>query len=133
MFNKIKNLTSLIGSTFSRSRVRTGDEFLLRENDFGTIHVEAEVVRRIVERVKVNGVHEIKNIVVDVPSDNEPLKIKLNLIITQDYSAPTVGANLRDAIKEHLLEFLSIKDALFDIRVTQINKKLPETKRRQLK
>ncbi len=133
MLNKIRSLKSLIGSTFSRSRARIGEEFLLRENDFGTIHVETEVVRRIVERVKVNGVHEIKNVVVDSPNDKGLLQIKLNLIISQDYSAPNVGANLRDAIKETLREYFSIKDALFDIRVTQINKKLPETKRRYLK
>ncbi len=133
MFNKIRNLKNLIGRTFKSTRARTGDEFLLRENDFGTLHVETEVIKRIVERVTINGVHEVKNVSVDKPTQDEPLGIKLDLVITPDYSAPKVGANLRDEIKRILYDTFKIKDALFDIKVTQINQLLPEKKRRQLR
>lgn len=131
MLNRIKNLTNLLGSTL---KPRTGGgEFLLRETDFGTVHVETEAVRRVVERVKVDGVHEIKNVVVDKPVIHEPLRIKLNLIIGQNYAAPKVGADLREAVKAELNELFGIKSADFDIRVTQINRNLPEKLRRRVR
>lgn len=131
MLKQIKSLKNLIGNTFGSAR--TGGEFLLRETDFGTIHVEADIIRRIIERMKVTGVHEIKNVIIDLPSVNTPLQIKLNLIIGQDYSAPVIGANLRDAIKDELKNYFEITNALFDIRVTKINPNLPETKKRRVR
>ena len=131
MLERFKNLKNIFGNTFSTSRV--GGEFLLRETNFGTVHVDANIIRRLVERTKIEGVHEIRNVVIDVPTDNYPLQIKLNLIIGQNYSAPVIGANLRDAIKEELKNFLSITDARFDIRVTQINPNAPENKKRRVR
>ena len=133
MLNRIKNL---FGNTFGRTTFRTArpsDEFILRENDFGTVHVETSVIRRIVERTKLEGVHEINNVTVYKPDLNNPLQIQFNLVILQNYSAPKLGANLRDAIKEELKNLLDIRDAVFDIRVTQINQILPEVKKRRVR
>lgn len=128
MFNKIKNL---IGNTFGATR--SIGEFLLRETDFGTVHVEIGIIRRIIERTRLEGVHEINNIIIDAPTVNLPLQIKLDLVILQNYSAPMLGAKLRDAIKEDLKNLLDIRDALFDIRVTQVNQNLPEIKKRRVR
>lgn len=134
MLNKIKKL---FGNTFGRSTTfrtaRPSDEFTLRETDFGIIYAETEIVRRIVEKTSLEGVHEIKNVIVEAPSANTSLQIKFDLVITQNYSAPVLGANLRDAIKVELDKNLGIKDALFDIRVTQINQNLPEIKKRRVR
>ena len=133
MLNRIKNL---FGTTFKKGTFRTArasDEFLLRETDFGTVHVETDIIRRIVEKTHIEGVHEINNVIIDAPNFNNPLQIKLNLIILQNYSAPMLGAKLRDAIKEELKNLLDIRDALFDIRVTQINPNLPEQKKRRVR
>ena len=133
MLDKIKNF---FGNTFSSSTfraARSGEEFLLRETDFGTVHVETDIIRRLVERTKIEGVHEITNVVIDAPTNIEPLKIRVNLVIMQNYSAPVLGAALRDAVKEELKNWLDIRDALFDIRVTQINQDLPEKKKRRVR
>ncbi len=135
MINRIKQIKNLIGSTFSKpsakkiGKSRGNGEFLLRETDFGTVHVEAAVIGRYVERMKVFGVHEIQNIVVERPVGNVPLNIRLSLIIEQNQSAPKIGADLRDAIKEMLRETFSIHEAIFDIRVTQINQNVEEPKK----
>lgn len=131
MFGRIKDLKKLIGDTFGSSRA--SGEFLLRENDFGTVNVEIDVIRRIVERTRLEGVHEISNIIIDAPTVTRPLQIRFSLVIFQNYSAPILGANLRDAIKEELKNLLDIRDALFDIRVTQINQNLPEVKKRRVR
>lgn len=131
MLERFKNLKNIFGNTFSTSRV--GGEFLLRETNFGTVHVDANIIRRLVERIKIEGVHEIRNVVIDVPTANYPLQVKLNLIIGQSYSAPIIGAKLRDAIKEDLRNFLAIKDARFDIRVTQINQNVTEKRKRRVR
>ena len=130
-FKNLKSILGNMGNTFSTSRA--SGEFLLRETDFGTVHVDANIIQRLVERIKIKGVHEIRNVIIDVPTDHYPLQIKLNLIIGQNYSAPVIGANLRDAIKEELKNFLSITDARFDIRVTQINQNAPEKKKRRVR
>lgn len=131
MLDRFKGFKNIFGNTFSTSRA--SGEFRLKDNDFGTVHVDASLVQRLVERTKVDGVHEIKNIIIDVPTPNFPLQIKLNLIIEQNYSAPTIGANLRDAIKDELLKSLDITNAKFDIRVTQINQNSPEIKKRRVR
>lgn len=133
MLNEVKKI---IKNTFGRTTFRTArpsDEFLLRETDFGTVHVETDIIRRIVERTRLEGVHEIKNVSVDAPNANTSLQIKFDLVILQNYSAPTLGANLRDAIKEELKNWLDIRDALFDIRVTHINQELPAPKKRRVR
>ena len=131
MLDRFKSLKNIFGNTFSTSRA--SGEFLLRETDFGTVHVDANIIQRMVERTKVEGVHEIRNVVIDLPTAYSPLQIKLNLIIGQNYSAPIIGANLRDAIKDDLKSFLSITDTRFDIRVTQINQNTPEKRKRRVR
>lgn len=128
MLNTIKNF---FGSTF---KIRQSDgEFILRENDFGTIHLDASAIRRIVERTKVSGVHEIKNVVVDPPSREVPLNIRLNLIIQQDLSAVKLGEELRDKIKDELHELFDITVATFDIKVIKIADEIPNRRKRRVR
>ena len=131
MLKGLKNLKNILDSTFSTSRA--SGEFLLRETDFGTVHVDVSIIQRMIERVKIEGVHEIKNMVIDAPTTHSPLKIKLNLVIGQSYSAPVIGAKLRDRIREDLKNSMSIMDALFDIRVAQINQVASEKKKRRVR
>ena len=132
MLNGFKNIKNIFGSTFSTSRA--SGEFLLLKTDYGTVHVEGDIIRRIVERTRVEGVNEVKNVVINLPTENYPLQIRFNLVIRQNYSAPVIGANLRDAIKDELKNFLNIIDVKFDIRVTQINQNvLPEKKKRRVR
>jgi uncharacterized alkaline shock family protein YloU len=132
MLSGFKNFRNIFGNTFSTSRA--SGEFLLIKTDYGTVHVDGDIIRRIVERTRVEGVNEVKNVVINLPTENYPLQIRFNLIIRQNYSAPVIGANLRDAIKDELKNFLNIIDVKFDIRVTQINQNvLPEKKKRRVR
>lgn len=132
MLSGFKNFKNIFGNTFSTSRA--SGEFLLLKTDYGTVHVEGDIIRRIVERTRVEGVNEVKNVVINLPTENYPLQIRFNLVIRQNYSAPVIGANLRDAIKDELKNFLNIIDVKFDIRVTQINQNvLPEKKKRRVR
>jgi hypothetical protein len=131
MLERFKNFKYLMKNTFNTSR--SSGEFLLRETDFGKVHVDSDIIRRFVERMKIRGVQEIRNVIIDRPTAVLPLQIKFNLIIGQNYSAPTVGANLRDAIKLELKNMFEITDALFDIRVTHISQDLPEKKKRRVR
>lgn len=134
MINKIKNLFE---KTFTTSRginrSRGNGEFVLRENDFGRMHVEADVIARYVERVKVFGVHEIQNVIVERPVGNVPLNIRLSLIIEQNLSAPKIGADLRDKIKDELREIFGITVETFDIKVTKIADEVPVKPRRRVR
>lgn len=132
MLNGFKNMKNIFGNTFSTSRA--SGEFLLLKTDYGTVNVESDIIRRIVERTRVEGVSEVRNVIIDVPTEKYPLQIKFSLVIEQNCSAPVVGANLRDTIKEELKNFLDIIDVDFDIRVTQINPNvIPEKSKRRVR
>jgi uncharacterized alkaline shock family protein YloU len=104
------------------------------KTDHGTVNVESDIIRRIVERTRVEGVSEVRNVIIDVPTNDYPLQIKFSLVIGQNYSAPVIGSNLRDTIKEELKNFLDINDVTFDIRVTQINQNVvPEKSKRRVR
>ena len=131
MFNGIKKIRNLFGSTFKVTQ--KGEEFLLRENDFGTIYLDTSVIRRVVERTKVFGVHEIKNVFVDKPSRDVPLNIRLSLTIDHDLSAVQIGESLRDEIKKELYQLFEINYATFDIRVTKITDEIPDKPKRRVR
>ena len=131
MLNKIKSLKNFFGNTFKVTR--SGEEFLLRETDYGTVHVETDIIRRIVERVKVEGLHEIQGVSVEVPNEYAPLKISVEVVIAQNYPAPLLGANLRYTVNQTLRELLEIQDAIFEVRIAQINQNLPEKKKRRVR
>lgn len=131
MLNRIKSLKNFFGNTFKVTR--SGEEFLLRETDYGTVHVETDIIRRIVERVKVEGLHEIQSVSVEVPNEHAPLKISVEVVIAQNYPAPLLGANLRYTVNQTLRELLEIQDAIFEVRIAQINQNLPEKKKRRVR
>ena len=129
MLDRFKKITGLFGGTFKVTQ--KGEEFVLRENDFGTVYLDTSVIRRVVERTKVFGVHEIKNVVVDAPSRDVPLNIRLSLIVEHDLSLVKTGENLRDEIKKELYQLFEINYATFDIRVVQITNEVAEQKNRR--
>jgi len=131
MLNRIKSLKNFFGNTFKVTR--SGEEFLLRETDYGTVHVETDIIRRIVERVKVEGLHEIQGVSVEVPNEYAPLKISVEVVIAQNYPAPLLGANLRYTVNQTLRELLEIQDAIIEVRIAQINQNLPEKKKRRVR
>lgn len=131
MLNRIKKIKDIFGSTFKTTRL--GGEFLLRENDFGRVHLDTSVIRRVVERTKVFGVHEIKNVFVDRPSHEVPLNIRLSLTIDHDLSAVKIGEELRDEVKRELYQLFGINDATFDIRVTHITSEIPGKPKRRVR
>lgn len=131
MLNRIKSLKNFFGNTFKVTR--SGEEFLLRETDYGTVHVETDIIRRIVERVKIEGLHEIQSVSVEVPNEHAPLKISVEVVIAQNYPAPLLGANLRYTVNQTLRELLEIQDAIFEVRIAQINQNLPEKKKRRVR
>lgn len=131
MLNRIKSLKNFFGNTFKVTR--SGEEFLLRETDYGTVHVETDIIRRIVERVKIEGLHEIQSVSVEVPNEHAPLKISVEVVIAQNYPAPLLGANLRYTVNQTLRELLEIQDAILDVRIAQINQNLPEKKKRRVR
>ena len=129
--NIVKKIRSLFGGTFRVTQ--NGLEFILRENDFGTIHLDTSVIRRIVEHTKVFGVHEIKNVFIDRPSIETPLHIRLSLTVDHDLSLVKIGENLRDEIKKELRRLFEINYVTFDIRVTHITNEIPDKPKRRVR
>ncbi|MBO4401039.1 MAG: hypothetical protein J5809_04245 [Selenomonadaceae bacterium] len=131
MLNRIKKIKDIFGSTFKTTRL--GGEFILRENDFGRVHLDTSVIQRVVEHTKVFGVHEIKNVVVDKPSPEVPLNIRLSLTVEHDLSLVEIGEKLRDEVKRELYQLFGINDATFDIRVVRITNEIPDKTRRRVR
>lgn len=130
MLNRLKNLTNLIGSTFSTARV--GGEFFLLDNNFGKIYIETGAIKRIIEHIKVEGIDDIKA-VVETPAKNTPLKIRLTLGMAQSYSAKELTDTLIGEINRMLKTDFEITDALINIKITQVTNTVKEKKTRRVR
>lgn len=138
MLNKIK---SLLDNT-SRPKLlddvlrsaSSGGEFILQENNFGAVHVELNLIRRLVERAaaEVKGINSAKADV-NKAGVRSPLTIRFELALEQDFSVKDVSDDLVEAVKKVLQETLDISDVEIYVRVVNISKKPEDNRKRRVR
>ena len=106
-----------------------------RETDdvelIGGVLVAVEAVISVVERaaLTVSGVREVHADVNKI-SGAIPMKIKLAMVLGQNYSAPQVSAKVSSAVNEALKVALEISEVPVEIKVTEITHAIAERERR---
>lgn len=133
LFNKIVKGTKKV-VTLPTVRTSSG-EFLLRKTDFGLVHVELEVVKKIVERAvaQVQGIQDVAVAVEKRSSNVTPLKISLTLTLAEGHSAITASHEADKVINDALSEFLQEGfRAPIEVKVNQIAPPV-EPKRRRVR
>ena len=95
--------------TLSAARSSSG-EFLLKETDFGQIHMEFQAVEKLAQRAlsEVKEIHEAQLAVEKTMSKVTPLKIRLTTALAEGVSAPKASLVADMAINAALKKFLGI-------------------------
>lgn len=116
------------------TRTSSGD-FLLKETDFGHVHVEFSVVQEIAERAlsAVKGINESEITIEKSASNVIPMKAYLNLALSEGYSAIRVSEEADKAINDAMKKFMNLEFYLpVEVKVKQITTQAV-TKRRRVR
>lgn len=97
----------IVKGTLAATRTSSG-EFLLRKTDFGLVHVEYAVIKKIAERALLNlrGVNNTEVTIEKSASTATPLKIYLTMTLAEGYSAPRTSEAADKKINEALKALL---------------------------
>ena len=97
----------------------------------GGVLVAVEAVTSVVERaaLTVGGVREV-HAEVNRVSGEVPVKIRLAIVLGQNYSAPQVSSEVNSAVNEALKIAFEISGVPVEIKVTEITHAIAERERR---
>ena len=108
--------------TLSAIRTSSG-EFLLKETDFGQIHVEFATVEKFAQRalLEVKEIHEAQVTVEKTTTSVTPMKIQLTAFLAEGFSAPKASLAADMAINAALKKFLALEFYVpVEVKVKQI-------------
>ena len=130
LIGKILNKTKKV-VTLSAARSSSG-EFLLKETDFGKIHVEFQAVEKLARCAlkEVKEIHEAQLVVEKALSKVTPLKIRLIMTLAKGFSAPKASLAADMAINAALKKFLELDFYVpVEVQVKQIAQVVPKKRR----
>lgn len=99
----------IVKGTLAAARTSSG-EFLLRKTDYGLIHVEYAVVKKIAERA-LSDLRGVSNLEVEIEktlSTTTPFRINLSMTLAEGYSAPRTSEEADRKINEALRSLLEM-------------------------
>ena len=108
--------------TLSAIRTSSG-EFLLKETDFGQIHVEFATVEKFAQRalLELKEIHEAQVTVEKTTTSVTPMKIQLTAFLAEGFSAPKASLAADMAINAALKKFLALEFYVpVEVKVKQI-------------
>ena len=126
----------LIHSAFSSTgkkatEILSKDDVELQKGQAGEVKVTILAITGVVERaaLTVAGVREV-SAEVHSQSGDVPIKVRLNIVLGQGYSAPEVSAQINSAVNEALMTTLQISGVPVEIKVTEVTHAIVERERR---
>ena len=107
------------------------DDVELQKGKAGEVKVTILAITNVVERaaLTVQGVREVKA-AVNKKAGEIPIKVRLEIVLSQGYSAPEVSAKINSAIESALQRTLQIGGVKAEIRVTEVTHAIVERERR---
>lgn len=111
--------------------ILSGEDVELRSGTAEQVKVTILAITSVVERaaLTVPGVREVKADVAKKVGE-VPIKIKLDIVLSQGYAAPEVSAKINAAVSGALKETLQIGGVEAEIRVTEVTHAITERERR---
>jgi len=103
----------------------------LQKDETGEVKITIEAIVGIVERaaLTVNGVREVVASV-SKQTGNVPLKIHLDLVLSQGYTAQKVSELVKRSVNDALNVATQISDVPIEIKVTEVTHAIVERERR---
>jgi len=128
-FGKIFKRLKSKSNTFMATR--SGEEFILQRNNFGTIGADVSAIQKVITRSadSVAGISKA-DVSIDRLIANAPLKLHYALELEQNFSVNDVSKDLVSAVKNDLEKFFAIIEVEIYVRVTNVNKPAEKPKRR---
>jgi|GEM_PF-2265943 len=128
-FGKIFKRLKSKSNTFMATR--SGEEFILQKNNFGTVGADVAAIQKVITRSadSVAGISKA-DVSIDRLIANAPLKLHYALELEQNFSVNDVSKDLVSAVKNDLEKFFAIIEVEIYVRVTNVNKPAEKPKRR---
>ena len=103
----------------------------LQKDETGEVKITIEAIAGIVERaaLTVNGVRQTA-VEVHRQSGKIPLKIKLDLVLSQGYTAQTVSAQVNQSVNDALFTATQISKVPVEIKIIEVTHAIVERERR---
>ena len=103
----------------------------LQKDETGEVKITIEAIAGIVERaaLTVNGVREVAASV-SKQTGNVPLKIHLDLVLSQGYTAQKVSELVNRSVNDALMTATQISQVPIEIKVTEVTHAIVERERR---
>ena len=103
----------------------------LQKDETGEVKITIEAIAGIVERaaLTVNGVRQTA-VEVHRQSGEVPLKIKLDLVLSQGYTAQTVSAQVNQSVNDALFTATQISKVPVEIKIIEVTHAIVERERR---
>lgn len=111
--------------------ILSGDDIELQKGQVGEVKVTILAITSVVERaaLTIQGVREVKAAVHKKIGD-VPIKVELEIVLSQGYSAPEVSAKINSAVEAALQSTLQISGVKAEIKVTEVTHAIVERERR---
>ena len=127
----------LLSSVFSTDKKKSHEEFLsgddieLQSGQPSEVKITVGAVQSVVERaaLTVAGVREVKSEVFSQKGE-VPVKVNLEIVLGQGYSAPQVSEEINSAVNEALKTAMQISEVPVKTKVTEVTHAIVERERR---
>lgn len=123
-------LLSVVFSSKKSARLIESD-IELQKDVTGEVRITIKALTDVAERAAliVKGVREV-NAKVYKQSGKTPLIVRLDLVLSQGYTAQTVGEQVKKAVNQALITTAQISDVPVEINVTEVTHAVIERERR---
>ena len=92
---------------FARPKPRVLRSTLLRHTDLGAIRVSVQTLEIMTQKV-VRSFNEVKDVRVNIITEEDGIKIQLKLLIMPDVVLPDVSASIQEKVKEYIQSYSGI-------------------------
>ena len=120
------------GSKKSRGEFLSSDDVELHKGQLSEVKITVGAIQSVVERaaLTVQGVREVKAEVFNQSSGEVPVKVNLEVVLGQGYSAPEVSTEINLAVNEALQTALQISNVPVKTKVIEVTHAIGERERR---
>ncbi|NLN42285.1 MAG: alkaline shock response membrane anchor protein AmaP [Clostridiales bacterium] len=92
---------------FARPKPKVLRSTLLRHTDLGAIRVSVETLEIMTQKV-VRSFNEVKDVRVNIITEEDGVKIQLKLLMMPDVVLPDVSASIQEKVKEYIQSYSGI-------------------------
>lgn len=123
-------LLSVVFSSKKSAKLLDSD-LELQKDSTGEVRITIKALTDVAERAAlfVTGVREV-NAKVYKQSGNSPLIVRLDLVLSQGYTAQTIGEKVKQAVNQALMTTAQISGVPVEINVTEVTHAVIERERR---